>query len=72
MVGTSFPYSTHLPEHGKVRVVQIDADPSLVGMRLPTEAPVVADDAILTCDSGTIATWAAGTGPSAAGRPAGR
>ena len=120
MVGTSFPYSTHLPEPGKVRVVQIDADPSLVGMRLPTEAPVVADaglalagllpklarktdraflerhqkgmatwrekmaalhdgsrdpiapqylmgvvddlasnDAILTCDSGTIATWAA-------------
>ncbi len=101
-------------------MVQIDADPSLVGMRLPTEAPVVADaglalaallpklarrtdrsflekhqkgmatwrekmaalhdgsrdpiapqylmgvvddlasnDAILTCDSGTIATWAA-------------
>jgi pyruvate dehydrogenase (quinone) len=120
MVGTSFPYSTHLPSSGKVRVVQIDADPSLVGMRLPTEAPVVADaqlalaallprlarkddrsflqkhqkgmsrwreqmrslhdgsrdpiapqylmgalddlateDAILTCDSGTIATWAA-------------
>jgi pyruvate dehydrogenase (quinone) len=120
MVGTSFPYSTHLPSPGKVRVVQVDADPSLVGMRLPTEAPVVADaglalsallpklarkvdrsflekhqkgmatwrekmaalhdssrdpiapqylmgvvddlaanDAILTCDSGTIATWAA-------------
>jgi pyruvate dehydrogenase (quinone) len=120
MVGTSFPYSTHLPSPGKVRVVQIDADPSLVGMRLPTDAPVVADaglalaallprvarktdrsfleehqkgmstwrrqmtalhdgsrdpiapqylmgvvddlaadDAILTCDSGTIATWAA-------------
>ena len=120
MVGTSFPYSKHLPEAGKVRVVQIDADPSLVGLRLPTEAPVTADaklglqgllpkltrhedrsflakhqdgmrkwrenmtalqdperdpiapqylmgvvddlaadDAILTCDSGTIATWAA-------------
>jgi pyruvate dehydrogenase (quinone) len=120
MVGTSFPYSQHLPEPGKVRVVQIDADPTLVGLRLPTEAPVTADaalalrallpmltrhedrsfldkhqdgmrkwredmatledasrepvapqylmgvvddlaadDAILTCDSGTIATWAA-------------
>lgn len=120
MVGTSFPYSTHLPSPGKVRVVQIDVDPALIGMRLPTEAPVVADsmlalaallpmlepradrsfleqaqremdkwranmkaledpdrdpiapqyligclddlaaeDAILTCDSGTIATWAA-------------
>jgi pyruvate dehydrogenase (quinone) len=120
MVGTSFPYSKHLPEAGKARVAQIDADPSLVGLRLPTEAPVTADaklglqallprlarkqdrsflekyqrgmdkwrkdmtalqdpqrdpiapqylmgvidrlaaaDAILTCDSGTIATWAA-------------
>jgi pyruvate dehydrogenase (quinone) len=120
MVGTSFPYSKHLPEPGQARVVQIDADASLVGLRLPTEAPVTADaklglqallprltrhedrsflekaqqdmgrwreemaalddperdpvapqyligtvdrhaadDAILTCDSGTIATWAA-------------
>ncbi|MDQ1731449.1 MAG: hypothetical protein QOK10_1608 [Pseudonocardiales bacterium] len=120
MVGTSFPYSNHLPAPGSVRVVQIDTDPALIGMRLPTEAPVVADsalaldallpllqpktersflqkrqaemegwrekmaaledagrdpiapqyligcvnalandDAILTCDSGTIATWAA-------------
>jgi thiamine pyrophosphate-dependent acetolactate synthase large subunit-like protein len=120
MIGTSFPYSTHLPEPGKVRVVQIDVDPALIGMRIPVEAPVVADsklalkallpqlnrsddssfltksqermtswrssmealedgsrdpiapqyligviddlaadDAILTCDSGTIATWSA-------------
>jgi pyruvate dehydrogenase (quinone) len=120
MVGTSFPYSKHLPSPGDARVVQIDADPTLVGLRLPTEAPVTADaalalrallprlvrkddrsflakhqegmqqwredmaaledagrdpiapqylmgvvddlaadDAILTCDSGTIATWAA-------------
>jgi pyruvate dehydrogenase (quinone) len=120
MVGTSFPYSKHLPEPGTVRVAQIDTDPSLVGLRLPTEAPVTADarlaltallpkltrkddrsflekhqegmrrwradmaaledagrepiapqylmgvvdrlaadDAILTCDSGTVATWAA-------------
>lgn len=120
MVGTSFPYSTHLPAPGAARVVQIDVDPALVGMRLPTEAPVIGDsvaalrallpllqpkpdrsfvtklqgemddwrsdmaslesadrdpiapqylmscidelasnDAILTCDSGTIATWAA-------------
>jgi len=120
MVGTSFPYTKHLPMPGQARVVQIDVDPALVGLRLPTEAPVVADaklglqallprvqkatdrsflekyqaamqdwrqqmqsledvtrspiapqylihtidesasdDAILTCDSGTIATWAA-------------
>jgi pyruvate dehydrogenase (quinone) len=119
MVGTSFPYTKHLPSPGQARVVQIDVDPALVGLRLPVEAPVVGDakvalaellpllgdgdrsflesaqadmakwreemaaledperepiapqylmsviddaatdDAILTCDSGTIATWAA-------------
>ncbi|KAA9378503.1 pyruvate oxidase [Microbispora cellulosiformans] len=120
MVGTSFPYGKYLPQEGQARVVQIDADPTLLGIRRPTEAPVAADaklalqallpmleeakdrsflekyqrrmdgwrsdmkalqdasrdpvapqylmgcvdeaasdDAILTCDSGTIATWAA-------------
>jgi pyruvate dehydrogenase (quinone)/pyruvate oxidase len=120
MVGTNFPYTAHLPEPGKVRVVQIDADPTRAGVRMPTEVPMIgdskealtallplltrkddrshlekyqkamgkwrsnmddlesasrqpiapqypvgvldelaADDAILTCDSGTIATWAA-------------
>jgi pyruvate dehydrogenase (quinone) len=119
MVGTSFPYTKHLPAPGQARVVQIDVDPSLLGLRLPVDAGVVGDarlalrqllpllhpggreflsrcqgamdewrkdmaaledagrdpiapqylmhvidstareDAILTCDSGTIATWAA-------------
>ena len=120
MVGTSFPYGKYLPAPGQARVVQIDIDASLIGMRLPVEAAVTADarlalqqllpmlqtrtdrsfltkyqrerdawrtdmialqdpsrdpiapqylmscvdeaatsDAILTCDSGTIATWAA-------------
>jgi pyruvate dehydrogenase (quinone) len=120
MVGTNFPYTKHLPEAGKVRVTQLEADPTRAGNRIPTEAPVVGDakegltallpllrrhddrefltscqdrmaswrqdmaaledpgrdpiapqylmsvidrhagnDAILTCDSGTIATWAA-------------
>lgn len=120
MVGTAFPYTKHLPEPGSVQVVQIDTDPTAVGLRLPVAAGVVgdtraalaelvtlvpeatdrsfleecqeamaswradmdaledadrspiapqylmhcvdaaaADDAILTCDSGTIATWAA-------------
>ena len=31
MVGTNFPYTKHLPEPGKVRVVQIEADPTRVG-----------------------------------------
>jgi pyruvate dehydrogenase (quinone)/pyruvate oxidase len=120
MVGTNFPYTKHLPEPGKVRVAQIEADPARAGARVTTELPVVgdarlalqgllpllkrrtdasfldkcrdgmdkwrkkmgalqdserdpiapqylvsvldelaADDAVLTCDSGTIATWAA-------------
>ena len=120
MIGTNFPYTQHLPAPGKVRVVQIEADPVRAGVRMPTEVPVIgdareslqalmplltrksgrghlekyqkamakwrsdmedlenpkrspvapqypmgvlddlaADDAVLTCDSGTIATWAA-------------
>jgi pyruvate dehydrogenase (quinone)/pyruvate oxidase len=120
MVGTNFPYTKHLPQPGKVRVAQIEADPARAGARVVTELPVVgaakeslaallpllkqrtdtsflekyrkqmqhwrqkmadmqdenrdpiapqyvvgvldqlaARDAILTCDSGTIATWAA-------------
>ncbi|MFF0308762.1 thiamine pyrophosphate-dependent enzyme [Streptosporangium sp. NPDC004379] len=120
MVGTNFPYTKHLPEPGEVRVVQIEADPSRAGVRMPTQVPMIGDakeglaallpllrrkddrshlekyrramdrwradmaalespdrdpiapqylmgcvdraaagDAILTCDSGTIATWAA-------------
>jgi pyruvate dehydrogenase (quinone) len=120
MVGTSFPYGKYLPAPDQARVVQIDLDASLVGLRLPVAAAVTADagtalrqllpmlsprrdrtflttyqrrrdewradmkaledprrrpiapqylagcldeqaadDAILTCDSGTVATWAA-------------
>ncbi|HET9893881.1 MAG TPA: thiamine pyrophosphate-binding protein [Streptosporangiaceae bacterium] len=120
MVGTNFPYTKHLPAPGKVRVGQIEADPTRAGSRVATEVPVVgdaratlqallpmlkqnadssfldkcrkemeswrthmtarqnaerdpiapqyvvgvldelaSDDAVLTCDSGTIATWAA-------------
>jgi pyruvate dehydrogenase (quinone)/pyruvate oxidase len=120
MLGTNFPYTNHLPEPGKVRVVQVDVDPARAGLRLPTDVPLVgdvaatlevllpmltpraerprlaeygermrrwrttmaalespdrdpiapqyltalldrlaADDAVLTCDSGTVATWAA-------------
>jgi pyruvate dehydrogenase (quinone)/pyruvate oxidase len=120
MLGTNFPYTKHLPEPGKVAVVQVDVDATRVGTRLPTDVPLVGDvaatlealmpmlrrhddrghlqkyqkkmgdwrekmaaledpkrdpiapqylahavseactnDAVLTCDSGTIATWAA-------------
>jgi len=120
MVGTNFPYTKHLPAPGRVKVVQVDIDPTRIGNRLPTDAPLVgdvsttleallprlqvhsdhshlnkyqhemadwrdkmaalesperdpiapqyvvslldelaADDAVMTCDAGTIATWAA-------------
>jgi pyruvate dehydrogenase (quinone)/pyruvate oxidase len=120
MLGTNFPYTKFLPPPGKTRVVQVDIDPTRVGIRMPTEVPLVGDvgatleallpklhhkqdrkhlqkyqkqmadwrekmsalemsdrdpiapqhlahlldelatdDAVMTCDSGTIATWAA-------------
>ena len=43
MVGTNFPYTKHLPEPGRCRVVQIELDPTRAGNRLPTEVPLVAD-----------------------------
>jgi thiamine pyrophosphate-dependent acetolactate synthase large subunit-like protein len=45
MVGTSFPYGKFLPAPGQARVVQIDVEPTLIGLRLPVEAPVTADAA---------------------------
>ena len=43
MIGTNFPYTQHLPTPGKVRVVQIEADPTRAGVRMPTEVPVIGD-----------------------------
>ena len=43
MIGTNFPYTQHLPQPGKVRVVQIDADPARAGVRMPVEVPVIGD-----------------------------
>ena len=45
MVGTNFPYTKHLPDPGKVRTVQVDADPVRSGNRMPTEVPLVGDAA---------------------------
>ncbi|MEQ7004851.1 thiamine pyrophosphate-requiring protein [Actinopolymorpha sp. B17G11] len=43
IVGSSFPYSQFLPEFGTARAVQVDLDPSLIGMRYPTEVNLVGD-----------------------------
>lgn len=42
-VGSSFPYSQFMPEYGQARAVQIDADPTLIGMRYPYEVNLVGD-----------------------------
>ncbi|HWO63546.1 MAG TPA: thiamine pyrophosphate-requiring protein [Umezawaea sp.] len=43
IVGSNFPYSQFLPEYGKARAVQIDVDGRVIGMRYPTECPLVGD-----------------------------
>ena len=43
IVGSSFPYIEFYPEPGKARAVQIDIDPSRIGLRYPVEVGIVAD-----------------------------
>jgi pyruvate dehydrogenase (quinone) len=43
MVGTSFPYIEFLPKPGQARGVQIDADPTRIGLRYPIEVGLVGD-----------------------------
>jgi pyruvate dehydrogenase (quinone) len=42
-IGSSFPYGQFLPEFGKARGVQIDVDPTFIGMRYPYEVNLVGD-----------------------------
>jgi pyruvate dehydrogenase (quinone) len=44
-IGSSFPYSQFLPPFGQARSVQIDIDPSLIGMRYPYDENIVGDAA---------------------------
>ncbi|GGV86705.1 thiamine pyrophosphate-requiring protein [Streptomyces gelaticus] len=43
VIGSSFPYTQFLPEFDQARAVQIDLDPSMVGLRYPFEANIVGD-----------------------------
>jgi pyruvate dehydrogenase (quinone)/pyruvate oxidase len=43
MIGTSFPYMEFLPKPGQARGVQIDADPTRIGLRYPVEVGLVGD-----------------------------
>jgi pyruvate dehydrogenase (quinone) len=46
MVGTSFPYIEFLPKPGQARGVQIDIDPTRIGLRYPVEVGVVGDSRV--------------------------
>src|SRR5262249_22536128 len=43
MVGTSFPYIEFLPKPGQARGVQLDLDPTRIGLRYPVEVGLVGD-----------------------------
>lgn len=43
MVGTSFPYVEFLPQPDQARAVQIDKDPTRIGLRYPVEVGLVGD-----------------------------
>jgi len=45
MVGTGFPWSEFLPKTGHARAVQIDIDPTMLGIRYPTEVNLHGDSA---------------------------
>ena len=43
MVGTSFPYIEFLPKPGQARGIQIELDPTRIGLRYPVEIGLVGD-----------------------------
>ncbi|MGN6087981.1 MAG: thiamine pyrophosphate-requiring protein [Actinomycetes bacterium] len=43
VVGSSFPYTQFFPPLDQARAVQIDADPTMIGMRYPFEVNLVGD-----------------------------
>jgi pyruvate dehydrogenase (quinone) len=43
MVGTSFPYIEFLPKPGRARGVQIEVDPTRIGLRYPVDVGLVGD-----------------------------
>ncbi|MDQ4492283.1 thiamine pyrophosphate-requiring protein [Sinomonas sp. ASV486] len=42
-IGSSFPYANFMPQAGQARAVQIDIDPTMIGLRYPYEVNLVAD-----------------------------
>lgn len=44
-IGSNFPYTQYMPPLDQARAIQIDRDPTLIGMRYPYEVNLVADAA---------------------------
>ncbi len=44
-VGSNFPYTQFMPAFGQARAIQVDVDPTLIGMRYPYELNLVGDAA---------------------------
>jgi pyruvate dehydrogenase (quinone) len=47
MVGTSFPYIEFLPKPGQARGIQIDINPTRVGLRYPVEVGLIGDSRLI-------------------------
>jgi pyruvate dehydrogenase (quinone) len=47
MVGTSFPYIEFLPKPGQARGIQIDINPTRIGLRYPVEVGLIGDSRII-------------------------
>ncbi|MBW3560833.1 MAG: thiamine pyrophosphate-requiring protein, partial [Proteobacteria bacterium] len=45
MIGTGFPWAEFLPKTGQARAVQIDIDPTMLGIRYPSEVNLHGDSA---------------------------
>lgn len=43
MIGTSFPYIEFYPKPGQARAIQLDIDPTRIGLRYPVEVGLVGD-----------------------------
>jgi pyruvate dehydrogenase (quinone) len=43
MIGTSFPYMEFLPKHGQAKCVQIEIDPTRIGLRHPVDVGLTGD-----------------------------
>jgi len=47
MAGTSFPYVEFLPKPGQAKIIQIDIDPTRIGLRADTDVGLVGDCAVV-------------------------